>query len=129
MPTGFSSTQLSISRNDGVLIIALGAPSTEQEDYYLLLQRNEAESTEDAKLGTSGPHVEFCGQQWSWYRHMLQVRLLRDSITISMSAEAARAMRNDGILRIGFNMTEEQYSQLRLALSECFRDEGYYTEG
>lgn len=128
MPEGFSATQFSVSRDDGVLIVALGAPSTEQDDYYLMLQRNDREREEEAGLGMNMPHIEFCGQGWSWYGHMLQAVLERNAITIHMNSEAAQRMRNEGALRVTFSLTEEQFSQLKSALREVFRGEGYYAE-
>jgi len=128
MPEGFSATQVSVSRDDGVLIVALGAPSTEQDDHYLMLQRNDRETEEEARLGMNMPYVEFCGQGWSWYGHILQALLERNAITIHMNSNAAQRMRNDGVVHVTFSLNEEQFSRVKSALREVFRGEGYYAE-
>jgi hypothetical protein len=127
MPVSFEATEVSVATKHEVLVIRLSAPSTEQDDFYLMFQHKEHYSEQDAKWGMNEPYVEFCGQGWSWYGHMLKVHLMRNVIRVEMNSEAAAHMRNDGILEVGFNLNDERFAGLQSALRETFRSVGYYT--
>jgi hypothetical protein len=128
MPVGFVATEFAAFRENGVLITALGAPSSEEEDCYLMLQHSEKHSEEDIRFGMNQPYIEYCGQGWSWYGHILEFSLHRNSVRVQMDAEAAREMQNDGRIEVTFNLSNGEFQQLRSALRETFTGYAYYQD-
>ncbi|MDD5058695.1 MAG: Imm10 family immunity protein [Sideroxydans sp.] len=128
MPVGFEASQFSVSFENDVLVVALGAPSTEDDDIYLMFQHKSEFSESDAKFGMDKPYIEFCGQGWSWYGHMLKVQLERNVIKVHMDTDAAQHMQNDGIIEVHFHLHEAQFAELRSALRRTFNGVGYYTD-
>jgi Immunity protein 10 len=126
MTIGFDATQLSVSEGSGVLVIVLSAPSTDDEDFYLMLQRKDTDTEQDRAFGTDKPYLEYCGQGWSWYGHIEGFELMRDRVFVRMDAVAASRMQNDGSLEVGFQFDEAQFERLRVALERTFRDAAYY---
>jgi hypothetical protein len=126
MPAGFEATDFSVTEQGGVLTISLGAPSTEHDDFYLVLQSKDSYSAEDGRFGFDQPHLEYCGQGWSWYGHIESFQLLRDRVLIQMNEAAARRMQNDGALHVRFNLDEEQFERLRAALERTFKNVQYF---
>ena len=128
MPVGFEATTFSVTDENGVLVIALGAPSTEDDDFYLMFQHKEEHSEQDVKFGMDRPYIEFCGQGWSWYGHMRKVELERKVIRVLMDAEAAQHMQNNGIIEVQFSLSDTKFTELRSALRRTFSRVGYYTD-
>ncbi len=129
MPVGFEATDFSVTEEDGVLMTALGAPSTEGDDFYLMLQSKDSYSAEDRRFGFDQPYLEYCRQGWSWYGHIESFALLRDRVLIQMNGVAAQRMQNDGALEIRFNLDEERFDRLRVALERTFRNVAYFRAG
>jgi hypothetical protein len=82
MSHGFVATQLSVTVEHNVLIVMLGAPSTEEDDFYLMLQHKDEYSAQDIKLGMNLPYIEYCGQGWSWYGHIQNFSLKRNCVKV-----------------------------------------------
>lgn len=121
MSVGFVATDFNAGLENGVWAVVLGAPSTDDDDFYLMFQKKkEGYSKQDIKFGWDKPYVEFCGQGWSWYGHMKEVELGREIIRVTMDAEAAAHMENDGIIEVKFNLEDLEFSQLRSTLQEIF---------
>jgi hypothetical protein len=128
MPTGFAATDFSVIREHGVLVTTLGGPSTEAEDLYLTLQHKEPYTAQDVKLGMNQPYIEFCGQGWSWYGHIVRFELHRDRVHVQMDAEAAERMHNDGLIAVTFELGDRQFGEFREACHETFRGQSYFAD-
>ncbi len=111
---------------DGLLIVSFGAPSTEDDDFYLMLQHKGGYDEQDVELGMNLPYIEYCGQGWSWYGHILSFDLHREHVSVQMDAQAAHEMGNDGLLEVRFDLAEAQFDALRLALQRTFAGHAYF---
>ncbi|MDZ7862972.1 Imm10 family immunity protein [Acidovorax sp.] len=120
MPAGFFADAFAAVEDDGLLIVTLGAPSTEDEDFYLMLQHQDEYDEQDIELGMDQPYIEYCGQGWSWYGYILSFDLHRDHVRVQMDAQAAREMDNDGLIEVRFDLADAQFHALRLALQRTF---------
>jgi Immunity protein 10 len=129
MPTGFVADQMSVTEEHGVLVVALGAPSTEEEDFYLMLQHKDEYDEQDVNFGMNEPYIEYCGQGWSWYGHIDQFELLRDRVKVQMNETAASRMGNDGHIEVQFSLGEQEFGRLRAALRRTFYGRAFFIEG
>lgn len=120
MPAGFAADAFAAVEDDGLLIVTLGAPSTEDEDAYLMLQHQDEYDEQDVELCMDLPCTEYCGQGWSWYGHILSFALHRDHVRVQMDAQAAQEMDNEGLLEVRFDLADAQLHALRLALQRTF---------
>ena len=128
MPVGFVATDFNAALENRVWIVTLGAPSTEEDDFYLMFQNKQGNySKQDIKFGWDKPYVEFCGQGWSWYGHMNGVELKREMIRVAMGHEAAEHMQNDGIIEVKFRLTDPEFEKLKLTLQEIFNGLEYFS--
>jgi Immunity protein 10 len=125
-PVGFFATDFSVISENDVLITALGAQATEEDDFYLMLQHKLKRNDEHEKFGMGQPYIEYCGQGWSWYGHIVSFRLARDSVTVQMDKEAAAHMENDGLIRVAFSLSDNDFNSLREALQTTFNGYSYY---
>ena len=105
MPTGFNATELSVFEEHDALVTALGASPGDGDGPYLMFQRRRIYDEEDIKLGMDKPYIEYCGQSWSWYGHILHARLHRHRIQVQMDSAAAARMSNDGLIDVTFTLT------------------------
>lgn len=128
MPTGFVATDFAVTQEHGVLVTTLGASSTQEEDFYLMLQHKEPYTKQDIKLGMDKPYIEYRGQGWSWYGHILKFELHRDRVRVQMDEEAARHMDNDGAIEVTFSLSDSQFAELRAACQQTFRGCSYFTD-
>jgi hypothetical protein len=128
MSLGFVATQFSVNVKHNVLIVTLGAPSSKEDDFYLMLQHKDEYTTEDIKFGMDLPYIEYCGQGWSWYGHIQNFSLNRKYVRVQMDEEAATHMHNDGLIEVQFNLNDTQYEELRSALRRTFQGFAYYCE-
>jgi Immunity protein 10 len=128
MPTGVLATQFSVTEEHGVLVAAQGAESSEDDDFYLMLQHKDHYTEQDATVGMNQPYIEYCGQGWSWYGHIESFQLHRDRVKVQLDREAASHMRNDGLIVVEFKLGDDKFNQLRQALKRTFRDHKYFTE-
>jgi len=128
MPTGFVATQFAVTEEHGVQVMTLGAPSTEEEDFYLMLQHKERYSEQDVKFEMDKPYIEYRGQGWSWYGHIEQFELHRDRVRVKMDDAAASHMGNDGSIEVEFTLNRDEFSQLRRALRGTFHGCSYFIE-
>ena len=128
MPTSFIAKQVFVEEEHGILVVALSAPSTAEEDFYLILQHKNEYDEQDLRLGMNEPYVEFCGQDWSWYGHVDSFVLMRDRINIRMNSVAADRMKNDGDIQVQFAIDDHSFSDLGSALRIVFRGQSYFTE-
>lgn len=127
MPSGFTAQQLSITEESGVLVIGFGAPSTEEEDFYLMLQHKDEYDEQDVEFGMNEPYIEYCGQGWSWYGHMDRFTLMRDRVEIQMNHAAASHMGNDGHIEVGFSLSDQEFDRLSVALQRTFNGQAFFT--
>jgi hypothetical protein len=111
-----------------VLVTALAAPSTDQHDFYLMLQHKQVYDDQDKRLGMDQPYIEFCGQGWSWYGHILSFQLFRDRIQVSMDNKAACEMGNDGLMEVTFAVEDDEFDTLRGALWTTFKGQSCFKE-
>lgn len=128
MPVGFHAITCTVTYESDVLVTALGAPSTEGDDFYLMFQHKPAYDEQDVKFGMDRPYIEFCGQDWSWYGHILSVRLRRDRMQVQMDEDASKHMDNDGHLEVTFALDEAQFNALRSAIGTTFNGETYFVD-
>jgi hypothetical protein len=126
MPTSFFATQFAVLEQDGVLITTFGAPSTHDDDYYLMLQLGLSQTRQDVELGMDEPYLEYCGQGWSWYGEIELFELFRNRVVAKMSSRAAAHMGNDGIIGAEFEFDEFEFLALRQSLERTFRDCAYF---
>jgi hypothetical protein len=122
----FAATELSVLEEHGVLTTTLSAPSTDEDDFYLMFQHKDQHTAQDVKLGMDKPYVEYCGQGCSWYGEMEAVELLADRLRVRMSKVAADHMQNGGLLEVSFVLGESHFGQLRNALKRTFNDQPYF---
>lgn len=128
MSTGFFATEFSITEERGVLVTALGTPSTEEDDFYLMLQHADHHTKQDVRLGMNQPYIEYCGQGWSRYGHIEHFELLRDRVKVQMNSAAASHMGNDGLIEIEFALSDFDFACLRAALERTFHHQAYFIE-
>jgi len=128
MPAGFTATEFNVLEEDGTLVTALSGPSTTGGDCYLMLQHQYEHDEQDRKLGFDKPYIEYCGQGWAWYGHIVRFRLSRNRIQVVMDQVAAAQMGNDGELEVTFDLGDEQFQALRTALSTTFASQRYYLD-
>jgi len=126
MSSGFTATDFGVVEENGVLVTGLGAPSTEDRDFYLTLQHKDKHSESDASFGWDKPYIEYCGQGWSWYGHIESFELFRDHVVVQMDSEAAARMQDDGHIEVRFDLGEEEFSKLRRALERTFKGVSYF---
>ena len=126
MPTGFVATQFSVIEEHGVLVTSLGAPSTEDDDFYLMLQHTESRTEQDVRFGMDKPYIEYCGQGWSWYGHIERFELFPNRVVVRMNEAAAAHMQNDGVISVEFQLEEHQFARLRQALERTFHGCPYF---
>jgi hypothetical protein len=126
MPLEFVATDLSISEEDWGLLTVLGAPSQGDEDNYLMLQRANSYDAQATELGLARPYLEFMGQGWSWYGHIISFELFTDHIAVQMDEVAAKEMESDGAIRVRFNLSREELEALQTALDRTFAGEGVF---
>ena len=129
MPVGFAATEFAVVRENGVLVTTLRGASTEEEDFHLMLQHKGEHSAQDIRFGMHLPYIEYCGQGWSWYGHILEFWLQRSSVKVQLDSEAAERMRNDGEIEVQFNLGDVEFEALRSALQETFAGHAYYRVG
>lgn len=120
MSVGFYATSCQVTEENGIIVIALGAFSNEDDDFYLMLQHKKQHDEQDVKFGMNKPCIEYCGQGWSWYGHILSFLLLRDHVCIRMDGEAAAHMNNDGFIEVTFDLVEAEFANLRYAMHTTF---------
>lgn len=126
MPTRFTATKVSVTEENGVLITALAAPSTEEDDFYLMLQHKDSHDEQDIRFGMDKPYIEFCGQGWSWYGHIERFELFRDRVMVEMDSSAALHMKNDGILEVRFDLQQPEFVEVKQAIERTFRNVSYF---
>src|SRR5687768_12024024 len=126
MPSRFIATEFSATEHDWGLVTALRAPSTEAEDFYLMLQRKSEWTKQDVRFGMDKPYIEYCGQGWSWYGHIESFELFRNHVLVRMDQAAASHMGNDGIIEVGFQLTEPRFAQLKHAMEGTFHGCNYF---
>ena len=126
MPTSFVATQFAVLEQDGVLTTTLGAPSTEEDDYYLMLQLGLSHTKQDVELGMDKPYLEYCGQGWSWYGEIELFELFRNRVVATMSSRAAARMKNDGVIGAEFDLDADEYRELQQSLERTFRDCSFF---
>jgi hypothetical protein len=124
----FAATEVSVLDEHGVLVTTLSAPSTEDDDFYLMFQHKEPYTAQDTKLGMNKPYVEYCGQGCSWYGEMDAVELFTDRLLVRMSKVAAEHMQNGGLLEVSFSCGVSEFSQLRDALRRTFNGQSYFID-
>lgn len=124
----FAATEVSVLEEHGVLVTTLSAPSTEDDDFYLMFQHKEQYTAQDVKLGMNEPYVEYCGQGCSWYGEMEAVELLANRLRVRMSKVAAEHMQNGGLLEVSFALGGSEFGQLRNALRRTFNGQPYFVE-
>jgi hypothetical protein len=128
MSLNFQATQFSVMHERGVLSTTLSTDSTEDDDWYLLLQHKASYNAQDIKFGMDKPSIEICGQGWSWYGNIVEFQLSRDRVTVQMSADAAKYMGNEGAIEVTFVLGDEDFGQLRSALGETFKGAAYFRD-
>jgi hypothetical protein len=128
MPVGFVADQWSVVDEGGLLVTSLSAASTEEDDFYLLLQHKRVYGAQDARMGMDQPYIEYCGQGWSWYGRILGFRLHRDRVEVQMDAHAAGEMGNDGRIEVRFALADAPFQALRRALAQSFAGRAYFHE-
>ena len=128
MPTGFTAAEFSVIEESGTLVTALGGPPNAGSDVYLMLQHQYEHDEQDRNLGFDKPYIEYCGQAWSWYGHIVSFRLRRDRVHVVMDQAAASRMGNDGEIDVAFDLRDEQFQTLRAALSTTFAGQPYYLD-
>ena len=126
MPTGFTATKVFVTEKNGVLVTALAAPSTEEDDFYLMLQYKDLHDELDVRFGMDKPYIEYCGQGWSRYGRIERFDLFRDRVIVEMDSSAALHMKNDGILEVRFELQQPAFVELKQAIERTFRNVSYF---
>ena len=62
VPLEFTADMFEAVEEEWGLVTRLDGPSTEEEDFYLMLQRANEFDEQDIALGMDKPYIEFCGQ-------------------------------------------------------------------
>ena len=126
MPISFHAHTVTVTPKDWGLTVTLAGDSTEDEDFYLMLQRKKHFTDRDKQLGMSDVYIEYGGQGMSWYGSIESFRLLKDSVAVQMRPAAAAEKQNDGQVLVSFNPLERE--RLRSAFGTVFEGRTYYTE-
>lgn len=122
------ASDVSVSDEDGVLVIALSGPSDSDDDFYLMVQHTDEVTEQDRKLGMVGPYIELCNQGWLWYGHIDRFELRRNFVQVQMDAHVANEMGNDGNFEVRFALNESEFAQLRASLKRAFEGQAYFSE-
>ncbi len=126
MAQGFHAVEFSATEETWGYLTVLGGQSTEEEDFYLMLQRPYSYSKDAVRWGQDKPYIEFCGQGQSWYGHIESFRLLRDRVLVKMDEAAASEMRNDGNIEVTFDLDDNRFAELKRALAKTFAGLHYF---
>ena len=107
-------------------MVTLGGESTEDEDFYLTLQRKKHFTDQDVKFGTADVYIEVCSQGMSWYGNIDAFELLPSSVKVELSSEAAL---EKGIERgVAVSFSPGLHAELSAALRVVFEGRDYYRE-
>jgi hypothetical protein len=126
MSTSFVATEFAVVEEGGVLITTLGAPPSEEDGCYLMVQHKDDYDEQGVKCGMDQPYIEYCGQGWSWYGHILSFTVRPDGISVQMDSEAADRMQGDGKIEVQFDLSSTQYHDLQIALQRIFDGQAYF---
>ena len=126
MTSTFRATKCSATQEPWGYRTVLAAPSSKDDDFYLMLQRPYEFSEDAIRWDQAEPYIEFCGQGWSWYGHIERFQLGRDKITIQMDEIAASEMRSDGKIEVTFSLDDNAFDVLQTALARTFAGFPYF---
>ena len=120
MPIEFTATQFSATQKDWGLLTILTGPSTDEQDFYLMLQRADKFDARDVARGSDKYYIEFCGQGLSWYGHVERFELLRSEIRLKMDAFARNEKGMDGVVIVHFSLDDAAFRRLRQSVERTF---------
>ncbi|CAB5724091.1 Uncharacterised protein [Delftia tsuruhatensis] len=122
----FTATCITTKDPDGFCHLVGFADKEHGTNHYLLLQRSfaEDEDDQDEELGMDTYHVEWCGQQNACYGGIARLVLGRDGAQITFKREAVHDMGGLEHLSIAFDLSADEYTELKAALAEIFAGEG-----
>ena len=131
MPICIPATSVTVREEAWGLVVAWGIdppPANEEVCSYLMLQRANQVDEQDRLLGFNDVYIECCGQGWSWYGHISRFELYREKVMVTFDEEAAARMRDDGNVRVDFQVDEPTFRQLQSALRRVFDGFEYYSD-
>ena len=126
MKISFHAGEVAISHEDWGLIVGLKGESSDELDYYLMLQRQKEFDEQDVKLGMADVYIEVCGQGMSWYGNIDSFELHPASVEVELSEAAATEVGIERGIHISF--PPERHIELSVALREVFAGRRYYRE-
>jgi hypothetical protein len=120
VPIEFTADMFQAVEEEWGLVTRLDAPSTEEEDFYLMLQRADEFDAQDVALGMDKYYIEFCGQGLSWYGHVERFDLRRTEIRVLMDAFAREEKEMDGVVIVRFDLDDQKFRHLRQCVEHTF---------
>lgn len=90
---------------------------------YFLLQKAYDFDEKDQQNGMNTYHIEYCDQSQSLYGGIDSIVLYRNKVDIELNEEAAKQLKINKKLSIGFTLNDENYKNLEIQLKNIFTDD------
>jgi hypothetical protein len=112
----FNADAISISSQDGIVIVGL-ADSTTEPRQYLILQRSLEASQQDQELGQDTFYYEVSSQQMSGYGGIKTVTLMSTNLIIEFDSPDNRQIQR---VDVHFNISIDEWRNLLVGLRAVF---------
>jgi len=126
MKVSFHADNVTIKQESWGLVVSLTGESTEEEDFYLMLQRKKDFTEQDVKFGMADVYIEVCGQGMSWYGNIEFFEVGAASVKVELSAAAASEVGIEQGIDVSF--PQASHPELCAALRLVFEGRDYYRE-
>jgi len=127
MRATFLATTVSASDEDGILCLAF-ASNDRDEGPYLIVQRSEEVSEQDAALGMDGVYLEYESQSRSTYGHVSLVKLAPSRFSIQLDEGGIEAMQGISEIAVTFSVSASQFATVAELAKRIFHDIPYACE-
>jgi hypothetical protein len=124
MRATIQATAVSASEDDGILSLAF-ASSDSGEGPYVIVQRSEEASEQDAALGMDGVYLEYESQSRSTYGHVKLVKLAPGRFNIYLEGEGIESMQGVSEIAVTFSVSASRFATVAELAQRIFHDIPY----